>query len=186
MNTENFDIEQLRKAWIEMGKALGMQAAPDNNPADLDRKRTALDRLRDRYLAFWIISSVMAVAGFLIFSNGLFVASRLNFWLRMAYAVYFLTVASMDFWLWRGIGSIDPLRMNISEISRESMYYRKRHLQFMAALIPMAIMLLCFTGYLFASEMYFLYGMIVGVILGAIIGTRQFRRFMAEYRRLSD
>lgn len=185
MSTENFDIEQMRKTWMEMGKALGMNAIPENNPIDLGKMKTSLDKLRDKYLTFWIISLVMVFGGFLIFSKGVFLVSHLNFCLGMAYAVYFLTVSSMDFWLWRGIGSIDPLRMSVSEITEKSMFYRKRHLQFMTVLIPMAIALLGFTGYVYSSEIYFLDGMIFGIIAGLIVGTIQFRRFMAEYRNLT-
>lgn len=186
MNEDNIDIEQMRKAWTEMGKALGMQTIPSGYHNNLNKKKTALDRLRDRYNAFWIISLIMAVGSFFIFSRGIFVVNNLNLWLGISFTVYFLTASCMDFWLWKGIGAIDPLRMNISEISEKSMYYRKKHLQFMAILIPMAIALLCFTGYVFSSEIYFLNGMIVGVVIGAIVGSLQFRRFMAEYRNLSD
>lgn len=184
MNNENFDIEQMRKAWLEMGKVLG--TIPERNPVNLDKKRTTLDKLRERYMTFWIISLVMVFAGFLIFSRGIFVVSGLNLWLGVAYSVYFLTASGMDFWLWNGLGSIDPLRMSISEIADKSMFYRKRHLQFMAILIPMAIALVGFTGYVYSSEIYFLNGMIFGCIIGLIIGIIQFRRFMAEYRKLSD
>lgn len=186
MNKENIDIEQMRKAWIEMGKVLGMQSMPKSDTKDLDGKKTALDRLREKYQTFWIISLIMAFAGFLLFSRGLFVVSSLNLWLGIAYAVYFITASSMDFWLWRGIGAIDPVRMSVSEISEKSMLYRKRHLQFMAILIPMAIALIGFTGYVYSSEIYFLNGMIVGIVIGAIIGTIQFRRFMLQYRKLSE
>lgn len=185
MSKDNIDIEQMRKAWLEMGKSLGMQTLPNSEPIDFNKKKTALDRLRDRYNVFWIISLVMTFVGFMIFSRGIFIVSHLNFWLGIAYAAYFLTVSCMDFWFWRGICTIDPLRMNVSEISEKSMFYRKRHLQFMAILIPMAIALLCFTGYVFSSEIYFLNGMIAGAVIGAIIGTIQFRRFMAGYRDLS-
>lgn len=185
-NNDNIDLEQMRHAWVEMGKAMGMQSLPASNPESFGKKKTALDRLRDKYLAFWIISSLMAVGGFLLFSRTLVVDSGLGLWLGVAYAFYFLTVASMDFYLWRGIGSIDTLMMDVADISRKSMFYRRRHLQFMAILIPMAIALLGFTGYVYFSEIYFFNGMIVGIIAGAIIGTIQFRRFMAEYRRLSD
>lgn len=186
MNTQNFDIEQMREAWVEMGKALGMSSIPDNNPKDFQKKKTSLDHLRERYRNFWIFSLIMAFAGFLIFSTGRFIMSNLNLWLGIAYAVYFLTTSLMDYWLWKGLGTIDPLQMSVSEIAGKAMFYRKRHLQFMIILIPMAIALLCFTGYVFSSEMYFLNGMIAGAILGLILGTIQFRRFMSEYRKLSD
>lgn len=186
MNKDNIDIEEMRKAWYEMGRALGIQTLPDSHSQDLARRKTALDRLRDRYLSFWVISLVMTVLGFLIFSRGVFVTNPLNFWLGVAYAGYFLIVSSMDFWLWKGLGQIDPLRLSVTETSAKSLFYRKRHLQFMAVLIPMAATLLCFTGYVFSSEMFFINGMIAGAIIGLIIGTVQLRRFMSGYRKLTD
>ncbi|MDE6381189.1 MAG: hypothetical protein K2L11_12020, partial [Muribaculaceae bacterium] len=48
MNSNNMDIEQMRKAWIEMGKALGMETSP-GDPDNLNKMKTSLDRLRDGY-----------------------------------------------------------------------------------------------------------------------------------------
>lgn len=186
MNTENIDIEQMKRAWLSMGKALGMQPVQDNNPENLNNKKTALDRLRDKYRVFCTISLLMVFVCFMIFSRGLIVSSNLNFWLGIAYAVYFLTAFGMDQWLYRGIGKIDPLKMTVSQVVQRSMFYKKRHLQFMAVLIPMALAVLGFTGYVFSVERYFLIGMIAGAICGAILGVIQFRRFMADYKKLAE
>lgn len=128
----------------------------------------------------------MVFVSFMIFSRGLIGESHLNPWLGVAYAVYFLTAFSMDQWLYQGIGKIDPLKMSVSQVLKKSLFYRKRHLQFMAILIPMALGLLGFTGYVFSNDRYMLIGMIAGAIFGAIIGIIHFRRFMVEYRNLSE
>lgn len=186
MNIENQDIEQMRKAWIEMGKALGMQPAPFNDPGEMGSKKTALDRLRNRYRVFWIASLLLSFGTFMFFSSRSIMDGRLYLWLGIAYAVYFLTAFCMDFWLYNGLGTINPLKMGVTEVAWKSAFYRKRHLQFMVVLIPMAIALIAFTGYVFSSEMYFLNGLATGVILGLIIGIIQLRRFMTEYRNLSE
>lgn len=186
MNTENCDIEEIRKAWIAMGNSLGMSSPAGGNPEDLNKKKTALDRLRDRYRVFWTVSLVMAFVWFMIFSRGMIVESDLNFWLGVAYAAYFLICFAMDYWLYCGIGSIDPLRMTVSQVVDKSVYYKKWHLKFVAVLIPVAIFLLGFTGYVFSADKYMLEGMAVGAICGLIIGIMQFRRFMEEYRKLSE
>ena len=185
MNTENIDIEQMRKAWLAMGEGLGMKLPTDNNPDNLNKKKTALDRLRDKYRIFFTISLLMIFVSFMVFSRNP-VGSPLKFWLGVAYAAYFLTACCLDFWLWRGIGTINPLRMSVSEVAGKAMFYRHRHLQFMAVLLPMAIALMFFTGYVFSSEIYLLNGMAVGAFCGLVIGIIQFRRFMAEYRKLSE
>lgn len=186
MNTEELDIQQMRKAWLAMGECLGMKPAAANKPEGFNKKETALDRLRDKYRMFWTVALLMIFVSFITFSKCLIVESPLNFWLGVAYAVYFLTSCCMDFWLWRGIGTINPLRMGISQVVNKAMFYRKRHLQFMAIIIPMGLTLLIFTGYVFSSETYFLSGMIAGAICGLIIAIIQFRRFMADYRKLSE
>lgn len=183
MNSENIDIERMRKAWLAMGESLGMQPSPD--PDNLNNRKTALDRLRDKYRVFWTVAIVMTFGSFMMFQGALG-ESEYSFWLRVAFALYFLTAFCMDHWLWRGIGTIHPLRMGVAQVVAKAMYYRKRHLQFMAILIPAAVALLCVTGYAFSSQTYFLNGMVVGALCGLIIGIIQFRRFMAEYRNLSE
>lgn len=71
MNTENIDIEQMRKAWLAMGEGLGMKLPTDNNPDNLNRKKTALDRLRDKYRIFFTISLLMIFVSFMVFSRNL-------------------------------------------------------------------------------------------------------------------
>lgn len=186
MTPENGNFDQIKKAWLAMGESLGTQPTPDNNPEDLNRKKTALDSLCDKYRRFWSISLLMTFSSFLIFSHKLAVETHLNFLVGALFAAFFLITFCMDFWLWNGIRSIDPLRMGVAEVAEKSMFYRKRHLQFMAFLIPLALALLCFTGYVYSLEIYFLIGMIIGAALGVIIGVNQFREFMKEYRKLRD
>ena len=186
MNTDNLDIEQIRKAWISMGKTLGMHPSPYQTPEDLGNRKTALDRLRDKYRHFWIVALIMTFYSLLMFSCGRIFEGRGGVWLGIAYAAYFLTVFCMDHWLWRGIGSIDPLKMGVAEVAEKALFYRKRHLQFIVVLIPMAVVLLGFTAYAFSSDIYFLIGIAVGAVCGLTVGIIQFRRIMAEYRKLSD
>lgn len=185
MNNQNPNFDQLRQAWIEMGNALEKLSTPAAPSHHLYNKKTALDRLAQRYGYFAIISLLMSPCGLLFFTHSPFANPLLTTWLGIAYAVYFLTAAAMDFWLWHGISSINPLQLTVSQITDKALCYRKRHFQFMAVLIPMAIALIGFTAYTFSSQTFFINGMIVGVIAGTAIGIIQFRRFMSSYRDLS-
>jgi len=186
MTSENVNLDQIKKAWQVMGESLGSKPTHGSNPENLQNKKTALDRLRDKYGVFRAIALLMTFPSFMIFSRGVFVDNTLNLYLGVAYAVYFLTCFFMDQWLWIGVGTIDPLRMGVSQVAEKAAHYKKRHLQFVTILIPMAIVLLGFTGYVFSADKYFLIGMATGAVVGAIIGTSQFRRFMAEYRKLIE
>ncbi|MCM1318970.1 MAG: hypothetical protein NC217_01140 [Muribaculaceae bacterium] len=176
----------MKKAWLEMGQALRLQETHVKDPYQFQKKKTALDRLRDKYRIFWTIAPLLAFGTFMIFSRGWLVQTPLNLWLAIAFAVYFMVVFCMEFWLWRGVGTIDPLTMDVAEVMQKSAFYRKRHVQFVFFLIPMAIALLTFTGYVFSYNTDFLNGMITGAICGLIIGIIQFRRFMAEYKKLCE
>lgn len=112
--------------------------------------------MRDKYRHFWIMALVMSLYSLILFSQGRLVEGSLGLRLGIAYSAYFLTVFFMDHWLWRGIGAIDPLKMGVSEVAEKAMFYRKRHLQFVAFLIPVGAVLLGFTAYAFSSDIYFL------------------------------
>ena len=185
MTSEELKIEELKKTWISMGEILGMNH-PENSVESLNDKKTALDRLRTRYKSFQVVSIIMIVASFMILSGALIEDSNLKFFLGISYLVYFLTGFSMDYWLWKGLGTINPVTMNVSQVARKSMFYRKRHLQFITILMPMAIAIIGFTGYIFSENEYFIKGIIAGVIFGLIIGSFQLYRFMAEYRKLME
>lgn len=186
MNIESHDIVQIKKAWSKIGHSLESQCAPDLDPESYKRKKTALDRLRDKYRTFCVISLLMVFNSFLTFSRVPLADSKPNFWLGVVYALYFLIAFCMDYWLWKGIGTIDPLRMSVVEVSGKALFYRKKHLQFVVAIIPIAIVVLGFTVYQFSANIYFLAGMVAGAVCGLVIGTAQLRRFMAEYRNLSE
>lgn len=185
MTPDNLNLEELRRAWMVMGESLGMNP-PHNDPRDLEHKKTALDRLRMKYRAFWTLSLVMMFVSFMFFSRGSIVENKWNFYLGLVYAVYFLTIFVMDHWLWAGIGTIDPLRMGVAEVARKALFYKKRHIQFVAFLIPVAIAVLIFTAYVFSGDVYFIRGIITGALVGIAIGVMQFRKFMACYRVLSE
>lgn len=183
MNSNSNDMEKMREAWRSMGECLGMQPGGDSNPGNLNKKKTSLDQLCNRYRVFYRISLVMILVSSLVFTR---IGNDWSFYLALSYAVYFLTVFCMDNWLYNGIRAIDPVEMSISDVVSKALYYRKRHLQFMVVLIPMAICLIGFTVYVFSPDRYFINGMVAGAIVGVCIGIVQFRRFMSEYKKLTE
>lgn len=74
------------------------------------------------------------------------------------------------------------MSMAVGEVSRLATFYRKRHLQFMIILIPIAIALLGSFIYVMVDNIYFIYGVICGAVIGLAIGIFQFMEFMADYR----
>lgn len=177
--------EEMKKAWNDTGNSLGNRSqTPD--PNIIAAKKTSLDSLRDRYRRFFTIGFIMAAVSFIMFGHSNMLPEEFRLPVSMAFFLYFIIAALMDLWLWKELGRINPVTMTVTEVAGKAMLYRKRHLQFMIVLIPMAITLIGLLCYAFSSEIYFIYGVATGAVLGIIFGIREFRRFMADYRRLSD
>lgn len=147
--------------------------------------RTSLDRLRTRYKRFVAVALVAAFPCSMVFLKSDLVSGEGRIWLAIAFAAYFILCASMDFWLYLGIGKIDPLTMSVSEVIGRAMFYRKRHLQFIAVLIPVAIALISFMAYQIGCDVYLISGMAIGGCIGLAIGSMQLIEFMRDYKSIS-
>ncbi|MCM1022322.1 MAG: hypothetical protein NC343_08370 [Muribaculum sp.] len=184
MNTENRNLEEIRSAWNALGKKLNDNAGLGNNTSNMNNRKTTLDRLREKYRSFWIFALVMLVVT--IFYSPIIVSEERILYMRLLFSIYFIAVFTIDYWLWRGLGTIDLISMTVTEVAHKVMFYKRRHLQFMAFLIPMAVILVILMGYILSADGYMLTGIIIGAICGALIGTWQFRKFMSMYRNIEE
>lgn len=167
--------EELQKTWQESGR-IGSPYNPQMN----SRRETALEKLMREYKRFsWIALAMTFV------SIGLYNLS----WLEMPWKVvipllfisFFATSSTMDHWLANGIRSIDCSRMSVREVIDRSLFYRRRHHQFMMILIPYAAVVLGCFGWASRAEIYLLAGMGAGFLVGLAIGIRKYLDFMANY-----
>lgn len=175
--------ENIKRCWKEASFHGSKSYDPDN------RRLTALQSLTRRYKWFsnfgLFLLVMMPLCLYNIFStNGIE-----KIWISIATicfaAIYCATASIMDRWLYNGIRSIDISTMSVSEVCRLAYYYRKKHLQFVAILLPMAIVLIGSIAYIFSAEKYLLSGLIVGFIFGIALGTRQLLVFLSEYRDIT-
>lgn len=170
--------DDLKKQWNDT-----RFRAPDPESIDnavLGRKKTALQSLEKRYRQFSVLSFV-AISFCFPFSQVMPESHRML--LAVLMAVYFFTAAMMDLWLSYGISKIDCSTMQVSEVAKKVMFYRKRHFQFMFVLIPMALGLIVFMMW---GNMDIIGGAVVGVLLGIGLGIRAFLEFMKNYREVLD
>lgn len=145
---------------------------------------TSLERLRNRYRRFAILGFTMLPFSFVFMLKSIFPIEG-GIWITLSFIVYFLTCGFMDTWLYRGLDTIDCLHMSVSEVIEKARYYRKKHLQFVVILIPMAIALLCGLAYFTGWEEHILLGMIVGGSIGLAIGLQQLFAFLRDYKNIA-
>lgn len=174
--------EKLKQNWRDT--RFSSNENPERMKEIMDgRRRTALERLAARYRRFSIIGFLMPVAC-AFYPSHLF--GGMTPWLSVALVAYFLLCGVMDDWFCRGIQSIDVATMPIAEVAAKALYYKKKHLQAVALLMPIAMCLIGFFVYAGTGDPWFLAGVIVGALVGLAIGLMQLNRFMADYRNFSE
>lgn len=187
MNTENVNIERLKKAWIEMGMALNMKTANDD-AENVMNNQTTLEKLHDRYRNIGIsdICGAIIMLPILLYAGFLPETYRLS--VSISFVVLLLSLAAFIFWMWHGVGKIDPLTMTVTQVSEMALHYKKCHMRFVMVGLPLAFSWIGFFIYAVASNSEFsvIPGIIVGGIAGSIIGIRAFSQFMSDYKHLSE
>lgn len=152
------------------------------------KRKSALERLAERYRIFFTIGFLCACWMPLLLSrDGIFPDFPGKSLILAGFAFYFLLCGCMDVFLYRGIKSIDVATMPVAEVIAKSLFYKKRHLQFVAILLPLAFLIVCSLAYFNRAEgEAVLWGMLFGGIAGGAVGIRQFRKFMADYRDITE
>lgn len=178
-------MNEFRSCWRE-ARFSRLQGDSDNN----GRRHAALQKLADHYRKFARIGLVMALINPFMMWGLLGRLGLESLTAKLAIvifgSVYFLTAYVMDKWLYKGISRIDLARMPVVEVCRKSYLYRKRHLQFMAVLFPMAVAYIGILAWILSRNIYAIYGIAAGVAIGLVLGVREFMRFMGEYAEVTD
>lgn len=163
----------------------------NNNDSDINncRRMTALQSLAQRYRRFSILAMVFAVVIPFTMLNMMRVfdgnVELHKFIIVIFSAAYFVTCSVMDYWLYLGIRNIDLATMNVAEVCRKAYYYRKKHFQFIAVLVPMAIVLIGLLTWSISDNIYTLFGIAFGAMLGVGVGLKELFSFLDDYRRIT-
>lgn len=179
--------EEIRDTWKEGTRNI---RRPDEREIELlliQRKETALERLKHKYRNFSILGLVMAI----ISINWIFTGSRIfennnaALLIGITFCCYFGVCSVIDYFLLRGISAINCITMPVNEVAEKSLRYRKIHLRSLMFLLPFAFICIGVMAFAFRDDKYTVYGIIFGAVLGIIIGSFQLREFMVQYRRLT-
>lgn len=178
--------EKIKKNWQEA--RFYYESTDRIDCAAMLRRTTALQRLAKRYNRFSNLAMVCILwCPFFAFSKTIEVEHE---WLRISLAIYsalyFMVCSLMDRWLYLGIKKIDCSTMTVGEVLKLTLFYRKRHLQFMVILLPLAFIFIGGMVWLGTKDPYFVGGIFIGIVAGLAIGIRQFMEFMSDYRDIKN
>lgn len=178
--------EEIRKTWQEAATRFYCPSPDELEEIYRRKKETALEKLALKYKRFSCLGlAMMFVSCCYMLPNHLF-ASELRIWVSLSLIMYFGMCSAMDYWLYKGISSIDCLTMTVKDVAEKAMYYKRWHLIFMAILLPCALAVFGLLVYAAGFDKYLTIGVIAGGIIGLALGYRQFLDFMSEYRKLSE
>lgn len=146
------------------------------------KRKTALQSLARRYRWFSNAGLLSAAIFTPALSRPEMIPDLPGKWLVLSgYALFLIIASAMDRWLYYGIKSIDVFTMPVADVVSKTLFYRKRHLQFMIILIPLAFIEVGALAYICRNE-FFIKGMVIGGVVGFAVGVCQFLKFMADYR----
>jgi len=177
--------EDIKKTWNEAAERIYSPSSDDFTRMFRSRKESALERLARKYRRFSFISIFMICYTVIFCLNSDFFTGNADIIMAILFAVFFATASSIDYWLYRGVKSIDCYSMTVEEVVNKAFYYRRRHLQSMILLIPMSLIVLGMMIYFYRPDRYMVAGIISGAIFGGAIGIRQYLDFMSQYRELT-
>lgn len=176
------EIEYLKENWESSNAALerGSHSRKNIDP----RQKTTLQRLASRYrrmaiLSVVCISWIMPLYFRLSEDN-----PGLSLFYPLVMVAFFLLAAGMDYWLYRGIQTIDCATMSVETVLKKVYFYRKRHIQFIFILLPIALLMIYFILAMFNFEKYALLGAACGFMVGLAFGLKILYDFMRDYKQV--
>lgn len=179
-------MDNLRKDWQDANVAIRSESDSYDSIVNGKRK-TALQNLAERYKRFSIMGIVLIMLSTsYIFNPNIFPGNMSwRIGIGIAFAIYALTASVMDRWLYNGIRSIDVVTMPVKEVIGKALFYKKRHLQFIAVLLPFVLAIIGVFAWK-GDNLYFRLGILVGFIAGTAIGIFQLMNFLADYRAITS
>lgn len=177
-------MENLRKDWQDADVAIRRESNTYQNIINGKRK-TALQNLADRYKRFSTMGIILILLSMSYMFNPNIIPGdpTWRIGIGIAFALYALTASVMDCWLYNGIRSIDVVTMPVKEVIGKALFYRKRHLQFIAVLLPFVLAIIGAFAWK-GDNIYFRIGILVGFIAGTAMGIFHLMNFLSDYRAI--
>ena len=179
-------MDNLRKDWQDANVAIRSES--DSYESIVNGKRkTALQNLADRYKRFSVMGIILILLSMSYMFNPNIFPGNMS-WrigLSIAFALYALTASVMDRWLYNGIRSIDVVTMPVREVIGKALFYKKRHLQFIAVLLPFVLAIIGAFAWK-GDNIYFRLGILIGFIAGTAMGIFHLMNFLSDYRTITS
>lgn len=180
-------FDNMKAMWAELNSRVESLEAENRNLARKiikDKYKSAREKLIKKYYAFISIEIIMIIfmSNFFIFNpeiNEKYRIISLIYW-----DLFFIIEIIIDGFLLYNIKKIDIYTSTIKDISRDAANNWKLHKIAIFTGLPLAFGAIILFALSLNANIFTIYGMIVGCVIGAIIGIYQLSKFKNYYTQL--
>lgn len=185
------DLRDMKAMWIELNNRI---TSLEESNRQLARQvmnkdfKSAKNKLIQKYRFFltfeliWIIISTL----FIVFDSSQNLNEKYR-WVTLIYwNLFFLVEAGIDFYLMIKIRQIDIYNSSVSQIAKEAAHNWKIHKVAIILGIPIAIGAIILFALMVNANKFTIFGMFIGGMIGALIGSLQLKKFLEYYKLLQQ
>ena len=181
------DFKDMKAMWIELNNRLSSLEATNKKLAQEvrnNRYKTSVENLINRYRRFLILELLMGIFFPLMLINNPLVVEKFRYITAVYWTCFFIIELVIDYILMTRLQNIDIYNSTVSHIARITAQNWKFHKLAIIFGLPLAIGAIILFALAMDANIFIIYGMIVGFIVGAVIGIRQLLNFKRDYKNL--
>lgn len=167
-------IDEVKDSW----QSARNNIRPAGDALASEGRKTALQRLGDKYSRFSTMSLILMLLG----PNLMYQTGLKSIWLVAGYFILCAAGSITDRYLARAIRAIDTAAMPVAEVLRRTMKCRTIHMRYVVLAMPFAIFWCAAAAYVLQANIYTVWGIIVGGLTGLAIGINILAGFIRDYR----
>ena len=183
------ELDNLKVIWADLNKR--MTALEEGNKILLrqvknNKYESAQEKLVKKYIKFIVIEIIMIfyIVIYICFAPNL--VEKYKLVTLIYWCVFFLIEVCLDYYLMQNIKNMDIYNSSVNQISRFAARNWKIHKIAIITGLPIAFGAIILLGLMMDANIYTIYGMIAGGVLGAMIGFYQLMKFMNYYKLLKS
>lgn len=183
------DLGKLKAMWMELNQRVTALEAENRILARKvmnEKYVSAKDKLIKKYNAFIILEIITGIymCGFILFNP--LTVERYRIVTAVYWFLFFLCEVCIDWYLREGVINIDVYHSTVREISIRAARNWKIHKFAIIIGFPLALGACVLFALSLNANLFTIYGMLLGGLVGAGIGISQLKAFMNYYRLLQS
>lgn len=181
------NFERFRNVWRNNGPIFNNLCNYEylNDFQNNNQRRTVLESLIEKYKRFSRLGILFALM-FLLYT----IAGTLpGLWGRIISGIMMIMMlvgAFTDYLLYNKLNSINLNQWGVGKVNETIITCKRIHIRYVIIMLPLSLGVIGILMYISRELPYLLYGEILGLILGLLIGIRNLITFIKQYSYLQD